>query len=125
MGFSEGIFEQTIGSLGCLKMRSDLECSNLAFNKHKRCKNTVMILFSKCSITQKMADRGRSDLYIAFTMILCGANFLLGKLCLSQFQLGTSPPPPPPSNPWEIFLSERIPVTRAIFLFNSLPRGKK
>ena len=38
-------------------------------------------------------------------------------LCLSQFQLGTSPR--------EIFLSERIPATRAIFFSNSLPPGQK
>ena len=42
-------------------------------------------------------------------------------LCLSQFQLGTSAP----DNPWENFLSERIPATQAIFLSNSLPRGQK
>ena len=42
-------------------------------------------------------------------------------LCLSQFQLGTSPR----ATPGKIFLSERIPTTRVIFLSNSLPRGKK
>ena len=30
----------------------------------------------------------------------------------------------PSGNPRENFLSERIPATRAIFLSNSLPRGK-
>ena len=32
---------------------------------------------------------------------------------------------PPRATPGKIFLSERIPATRAIFLSNSLPRGKK
>ena len=31
----------------------------------------------------------------------------------------------PPGNPRKIFLSERIPTTRAIFLSNSLPPGQK
>ena len=31
-------------------------------------------------ITQKMADQGRSDLDVVFTMILCATNFLFGKL---------------------------------------------
>ena len=41
-------------------------------------------------------------------------------LCLSEFQLGTSPL----GNPRESFLSERIPATRATFLSNSLPGAK-
>ena len=41
-------------------------------------------------------------------------EYNLDHLCLSQFQLDTSPPPPP-GNPRENFLSELIPATRAIF----------
>ena len=49
------------------------------------------------------------------------SSCLLFSLCLSQFQLGTSPR----ATPGKFFLSERIPATWAIFLSNSLPRGKK
>ena len=31
-------------------------------------------------ITLKMADQEKSDFYVAFTMILCGLNFVSGKL---------------------------------------------
>ena len=31
-------------------------------------------------ITLKMADQGRSEIYVVFTKILCGRNFLFGKL---------------------------------------------
>ena len=44
--------------------------------------------------------------------------------CLSQFQLGTSPPPPP-GNPRENFFSERIPATWEIFFSNSPAQGQK
>ena len=30
---------------------------------------------TQCTVTQKMADQGRSDLDVVFTMILCAANF--------------------------------------------------
>ena len=43
------------------------------------------------------------------------------ELCLSQFQLGTSPS----GNHWGNFLSERIQTTWAIFCLIPLPRGKK
>ena len=39
------------------------------------------------TITQKMADQGRSDLDVAFATILCAINFLFGKLWSSYSQI--------------------------------------
>ena len=35
----------------------------------------ALFRYAQLTITLKMADQGRSNLYVVFTMILCGLNF--------------------------------------------------
>ena len=64
---------------------------------HKILKNSLLVILRgillyipaawKLTITQKMADQGRSDLDVILTMILCATNILFGKLWSSYSQI--------------------------------------